>query len=300
MIWFLLVAAAVPGIFWDQGPDTAASLKQAGIECVTVEPAKLDAWKRAGFCAAPADLASSVQLYQPGVEFRPDVATATRAPWVTSNGWRLLRAAGQPAYYSSCKGKADLCAAEAFAYDAQALIRVEPADLERFGAMHRFLQHMDSPPLPPRANIGFIDDGSAEAGEIMNLMIRRNLLFRIVAAPDPSLDVNIQPGSAAANPNEFVAGIRRKLTDENRLLRIYGSEVVIGRLTGEGSHARLHLLNYGGRKIEGIRVRVLGIYKDVKVSTPAGPAPAADLVTADGATEFSLPALEVYAIVDLH
>ncbi len=301
-VWML--AAALPGLFWEQGPQTATVLKTAGIECVHVAPAQAASWKSAGFCATAADLAGYIKLPQPGVEFRPDVATATRAPWVNSNGWRLARAAGKPVFYNVAKGQPDLCAAEAFAYDTQALVRVDAADLERFASMLRFLKGADSPAQAPRANVGFVDDGSAEAGEVMNLMTRRNLLFRIVTAPDPRLDLNVRigapeyPRAAASNPSEFVAMIRQKLTDSKRLLRIYGSEVVIGRLTGDGSRARLHLLNYGGKKVEGLRVRLLGVYKNVQISTP-GAGAIGDLVAAEGTTEFSLPTLDTYAIVDL-
>ena len=75
--------------------------------------------------------------------------------------------------------------------------------------------------------------------------------------------------------------------------------MVIGRLTGDGSRARLHLLNYGGNKVEGLRVRLLGVYKDVQVSAPGAAGRIGDLLVAEGATEFSLPPLEAYAIVDL-
>jgi hypothetical protein len=300
-----MLAAALPGLFWEQGPETAGALKTAGIECIAVPAASVDAWKRAGFCAAAADLSRYEKLPQPGVEFRPDVASATRAPWVNSNGARLLRATGKPVYYEAAKGKAVLCAAEAFAYGAEALLRVDPADLEQFASMLRFLKRVDAPRLPVLANIGFIDDGSAEAGEAMNLLTRRNLLFRIVSAPDPRLDLNVRigapeyPHSAAVNPSEFTARIRQKLTDEKRLLRIYGSEVVIGRLTGDGSRARLHLLNYGGRKVEGLRVRVRGTYKQAQFSTPDGAGAVSDFLAADDATEFSIPELASYAVIDL-
>jgi hypothetical protein len=177
--------------------------------------------------------------------------------------------------------------------------------MDRFGAMLRFLKRMDAPALATRANIGFIDDGSAEAGEVMNLLTRRNLLFRIVSTPDPSLDLNIRlgapeyPRSAAANPSEFASMVRRKLTDEKRLLRVYGSDVVIARVTGDRSHARLHLLNYGGKPVEGLRVRLLGQYQSAKLSVPGGEAAASDLIATAGATEFSIPELDTYAIVDL-
>ena len=139
----------------------------------------------------------------------------------------------------------------------------------------------------------------------MNLLTRSNLLFRLVSAPDPSLDLNIRlgapeyPRAAAANPSEFASMVRRKLTDEKRLLRIYGSDVVIARLTGDSSHSRLHLLNYGGKTVEGLRVRLLGAYKSAKLSAPGSDAAVSDLVAADGTTEFSIPALDTYAIVDL-
>jgi hypothetical protein len=300
-----ILAFALPGLFWEQGPETAEALKKSGIECVQVAPAKLDTWKRAGFCATAADLSSYEKLAQPGVEYRPDVASATRAPWVISNAWRLLRAGAKPVYYAAGKGHAELCAAEAFAYGASALVRIDPADVDRFGAMLRFLKRMDAAALPVQANIGFMDDGSPEAGEVMNLFTRRNLLFRIVAAPDPRLDLNIQLGapeyarSAAANPSEFASMVRRKLTDDKRLLRIYGSDVVIGRLTGDGSQARLHVLNYGGKTVEGLRVRLLGHYPNAKLSAPGSDAMVSDLAAAGGTTEFSIPALDTYAIVDL-
>jgi len=300
-----ILAVALPGLFWEQGPETAEALKKAGVECIHVAPAKLDTWKRAGFCATAADLSSYEKLAQPGVEFRPDVASATRAPWVISNAWRLLRAGAKPVYYAAGKGRVELSAAEAFAYGASALVRIDPADLDRFGAMLRFLKRLDSAAQPVRANIGFMDDGSPEAGEVMNLFTRRNLLFRVVSAPDPSLDLNIRlgapeyPRSAAANPSGFASMVRRKLTDDKRLLRIYGSDVVIGRLTGDGSQVRLHLLNYGGKTVEGLRVRLLGQYPSAKLSTPESDAAVSDLAAAGGTTEFSIPSLGIYAVVDL-
>jgi len=196
-MFFWMLAAAVPGLFWEQGPQTAPTLKAAGIECIHV-PLIVDFWRDSGFCAVSTDLKEYEKLPLPGVDFRPDVARATSAPWVNSNGWRLVRGAGRPVYYDAAKGQPELCAAEAFAYGAEALVRVDPAGLERFAAMLRFLKTVDAPPLPLRANIGFVDDGSAEAGEVMNLLTRRNLLFRIVTAPDPGLDLNIRPSPSFA------------------------------------------------------------------------------------------------------
>ena len=107
-------------------------------------------------------------------------------------------------------------------------------------------------------------------------------------------------GNIKINWVAFALKIRRRLTDEQRALRIYGSEVVIGRLTGDAARIRLHVMNYGGREIEGLRVRLRGAYGtgDAYVEG-AGRVPLQDHVVADGATEFSLPRLGTYAVIDL-
>jgi hypothetical protein len=108
------------------------------------------------------------------------------------------------------------------------------------------------------------------------------------------------PVADAADPSAFALKIRRQLTDEQRSLRVYGSEVVIARLTGDAGRVRLHLINYGGREIEGLRVRVRGAYGagDAWVAA-AGRVSLLDHVAADGATELSLPRMGTYAVVDL-
>ena len=108
------------------------------------------------------------------------------------------------------------------------------------------------------------------------------------------------PESDAADPSAFALKIRRQLTDQQRTLRIYGTEVVICRLTGNGERRRLEVLNYGGRDVTGIRVRVRGAYKAGEVEmSGAGRLPLEDYVVADGATEFTIPRLTVYGIVEL-
>jgi hypothetical protein len=141
---------------------------------------------------------------------------------------------------------------------------------------------------------------------VMNLLARRNLLFQVVQTPLPRFRINIVMGSAgypreeAGDPSAFAQKIRGQLTDEQRSLRIYGSEVVICRLTGDGQRIRLHLLNYGGRDIEGLRIRVRGTYKNGDAYVAGtGRLPLEDQVAADGATEFSLPRIATYAVIDL-
>ena len=61
-------------------------------------------------------------------------------------------------------------------------------------------------------------------------------------------------------------------------------------MTGNGERRRLELLNYGGRDVTGIRVRVRGTFKasDVQMNG-ADRVPVEDYIVADGATEFSSP-----------
>jgi hypothetical protein len=49
--------------------------------------------------------------------------------------------------------------------------------------------------LPPMANIGVVDDRSPRMGEILNLLTRSNLLYRVVPAPDSRLDLTLQLGT---------------------------------------------------------------------------------------------------------
>jgi hypothetical protein len=96
--------------------------------------------------------------------------------------------------------------------------------------------------------------------------------------------------------------IRYELTDDRRSLRIYGSEVVLARLSGSDGRRRLELLNYAAvsRSLNGIRVRVLGRYARHEVR--AFDLPQVALVDYDAtadATEFTLPQLKSYARIEL-
>jgi hypothetical protein len=297
MLAFFL-AAALPWLYWDQGMATADAVKQAGIDRLYVPAEQNAAWKAAGFDARAFDAAKFVKLPAPGVQYRADVASATNVPWVDANGWRLERGPARVYYYDVPWRKATLAAAEACAYGVDAAIHPEARDLPALGRMLAFLRGM--------ANIGIIDDGSRETGEVLNLLARRNLLARIVTATDPQYDLNVRIGSKeypkaeAADPLAFASLIRRKLTDEKRLLRLYGSDVVLGRLTGDATRMRVHLINYGGGKVEGLRVRVRGTYaKGTLAAFAVKSAALIDYNTADDATEFTIPEMDVYAVVDL-
>ena len=79
---------------------------------------------------------------------------------------------------------AALAAAEAFAYAANAVVHTDASGTAAFNKMLDFLRTVPDADLPVMANFGIIDDGSDETGELMNLMARHNLLYKIVPAAD--------------------------------------------------------------------------------------------------------------------
>jgi hypothetical protein len=305
----LVLLASAPCVYWTQGIESRAVLEKAAITRLCVPPDQVDTWRQAGFTVRPiteAELAAREALPTPGVTARAGLASPTRSPWIIANGWRFMRTPAPKYVYTVPAGKGALAAAEAFAYGADAILKVDPADLGSVGSMMTFLDGLPPVDLPPVTDLAVVDDGSAITGEVMNLLARRNLLFQVVQTPLPRFRINIVMGSAAypreeaGDPSAFAQKIRGQLTDEQRSLRVYGSEVVICRLTGDGQRMRLHLLNYGGRDIEGLRIRVRGTYRNGEAYVAgAGRLSLEDQVVADGGTEFSLPRIATYAVIDL-
>lgn len=307
---FLLPALLLPALFWPQGPETAPALRSAGIVDIAVPAAQAGSWK-----TVTAIKTQSIDLHQltkaatPTVNFRTSNASATREPWVDSNGWRFLRQPGGRFHYDVPGKAAALAAAEAYAYGVQAVVKTDEAGLKPFGEMIRFLQSL--PPgdaMPALFNFEYVDDGSPAAGEFMNLLVRTNLLFRVVKEPGSSGGMTVALGSAeypkseAGNPKLLAEKVRAHLTDEKRLLRVYGSDVVIGRLVGSEAHTRLFLLNYGAGHggVDGIRVRVLGNFARQQMTQFQAPGTTLlDYKTGSGATEFTLAHLPVFAVIDL-
>jgi hypothetical protein len=306
----LLWLAALPCLYWTQGADSAPPLRVAGIERLCVPPERADEWRRAGFspvALSDGDLAVRDPLLAPGIKAQPNRVSATRSPWVDANGWRFLRQPeGQYVYDDLPAGRAALAAAEAYAYGADAVLKIDPADVESLGKMMTFLAQLPANKLPDVADLAVVDDGSGPLGEVLNLLVRRNLFFRTVKAPDPNLRVNVKLGTKeypmkeAGEPSALALKIRRQLTDEERTLRIFGSEAVIARLTGDAARLRLHLLNYGGRDIEGLRLRIRGVRPEGEAHVAGtGRVALQERAVVDGATEFTLPRLGTYGVVDL-
>jgi hypothetical protein len=145
-------------------------------------------------------------------------------------------------------------------------------------------------------------------GEILNMLTRRNLLYRVVSRPDPKLGLTVRlgapdfPKESADDPSDFAARVRAKLGDDKRLIRLYGTNTAIAHLIGDGKRARFVILSYSRNRVQpGVRVRVLGRFKLSKFAafgTAAG-AQLADIDNPGGATEFSIPQFSTIAIVDL-
>jgi hypothetical protein len=309
MTTLLLLVASLPCVYWTLGIETRATLEAAAIKRLCVPPERADSWRAAGFTVTPvseAELASREALPAPGIASRAGLASPTRSPWIVANGWRFARHPGAKYVYDVPAGKAALAAAEAFAYGADVVLKIDPADVGRLGEMLTFLEALPAVDLPTVSDVTIVDDGSAITGEVMNLLGRRNLLFRVLPPESPRSEGTIRigtpeyPREEAADPNGFALKIRRQISDERRTLRVYGSEVVIGRLTGDAGRARLHLINYGGREINGLGIRLRVIYADGEAHVAgAGRLPLQDHVVAGGATEFSVPQIVTYAVIDL-
>jgi hypothetical protein len=305
----LAAALLLPSLFWDKGPETIDLLRRAQIARISVSPSVADSWKRiSGITIDVEDPSHLTKVPTPGVEFHARVASATRAPWVNSNGWRFLRNPEGHFFYEAPGPAAALAVAEAFAFGVRATIRTDDAGLEPFGKMVAFVQQAGERDLSPLVNIGFVDDGSDASGEFMNLLIRRNLLFKVVVHPDPKLDLNVAlgspqyPKSEASNPSLLAETVRSNLTDQKRLLRVYGSEVVVARLLGNDDSARLFLINYSASRspVHGLRVRILGQYrKPEALQYDSANLPLQDISSDSDAIEFTLPQLDTFAIIDL-
>ncbi len=305
----LLLAAALPRLFWDGGPATAATLREAGISQIVTTAANAGSWNGVqGITVETGEFANREKLAPPMVNYRPNQASASNSPWIDANGWQFLRHPDGRFAYDVKGVAAGLAAAEAYSYAADALIRSDAAGLKPLGEMLGFLRGLGNESMAGIADIGFVDDGTEDAGEAMNLMSRNNLLYQVVRAPDRKFKLTVKLGTKeysaedAKDPSRLAHIIRGNLTDDKRAVRIFGTQVVLARLTGTGGHMRVHLLNYAGanRKVEGVRVRVLGRYTKHSLAAAGSPGEELlDFMTDKDATEFTLPELKTYAVIDL-
>src|SRR5690242_7405730 len=110
----LLLLAILPGLYWDKDPQTAASLKKAGIERIHVPAANKDEWAGKGIDATAIDITKLTRLMKPGVQYRRNVAAATSVPWLDANGWQLERDPRRTYYYDVSDEAVPIAMAESF------------------------------------------------------------------------------------------------------------------------------------------------------------------------------------------
>lgn len=261
--------------------------------------------------AAPngTDAESFTTVPSPGLRNVPNDAQATAVPWVDSNAWRFKRGITKANYPTLPRNMSVLAAGESFAFGVDAILNPDPADLAVLGSFLGFLKTEGRPVLPTMANIGLVDDKSATLDEVMNMLTRRNLLYRIVAAPDPSLNLFLRIGTdaftreSAANPSDFAQRVRAWVGDDNRLVRVFGTSTLIAHLTGDGTRVRLFLLSYSRNRTQaaGAMIRLKGMYELAHFAAFGTPPAAqlADVQHPGNATEFTLPAFDTLAIIDL-
>lgn len=310
MVFPLFALAMAPAVYWDKGPDTATQLKKAGIEQVYVPSAQdRAAWTRAGLTAMPLDNTWQTQAQKvpkPGLRYKLNQSGPTAQPWVDSNGWRFERGLKRADYADLPAGAAALAAAEAHMYGVEALLHPQAEDLTPLGSMLHFLAGLPAGDTTARANIRVVDDGTPLVGEILNLLTRHNLLYRVASTAAKSDDLVVQLGSSefpkeeARDPYHFADHVRNKLSDDKRLVRIYNTTATIVRLSGTDQRPRLHLLNYADRPVQDVRIRVLGRYAQAPLRlNDNSPDAMLDYSVDATGTEFTIPSLPKYAIVDL-
>ena len=153
MTALLLFALSLPCVSPAQSADGRAALEAAGITRACTE----------------ADLAQRETVATPGTAPRPGLASPTRAPWIVANGWRFVRQPRTRYLYEVPAGKAALAAAEAFAYGADAALKIDVGDARPLGEMLTFLAALPSADLPVVSDFAVVDDGSAVTGEVTSV-----------------------------------------------------------------------------------------------------------------------------------
>ncbi|MFN7939866.1 MAG: hypothetical protein U0R19_41445 [Bryobacteraceae bacterium] len=242
------------------------------------------------------DTAAYQKATAPGVRYRMNMAMATSSPWVDSNLWRYQRNR-QASYLCDVKGKSVVTAmAEAYSMGVKLALQIAPEQQADFDKMTEFLKQVPDGPSKPWVNFTVSEDGSVQAGEVMNLLSRRSIPYSVAAKGDYSLTAKM------TNAYEAMQDIREKLGDDKRVLRIFGSELTLAVAAREGNRVRLHMVNYGQRPVEYLRIRVQGVFREsnIKAYLYGGLTPKfKDFEAGKDYTEFTLESLGPYAVLDL-
>lgn len=176
----------------------------------------------------------------------------------------------------------------------------------------------------PLANVGIITSESALWFEVMNLLARHNLPFRLIppasltSVPLKGLDLLIvldEPSKAqndglaafereggqvikmlkgVADPNAFALAVRQKLGREHRVVDIWNGITVLVAPFQEpdGTNLLLTALNYAHQELP-VQIRVKGAFSQVRYESPDDPIALIPSQRRDGFTEFVLPAVRI-------
>ena len=212
----LVFLAAAPCVYWTQGIETRAALESAGIKRICVPPDQGDPWRKAGFtvtAVSDADLAAREALPPPGVTARAGCCLPHSRPVDRRKRLALHALPGAKYSYDRTGGQRLAGRRGSFTYGADVVLKIDPSDVPAVGAMMAFFESLPSVDVPPVADFGVVDDGSAVTGEAINLMARRNLLFAIEKAPSDTVPPQRRrsgaPRSRARRPPTRARSLRK-------------------------------------------------------------------------------------------
>ena len=145
MIAAVLLASAIPGVFWAGDPASASELPAAGVKRIYAPPAQVEVWKKQGVTALPeSSLKEYTTVPPPKTQMRNDVAAATSVPWWMQTAGDTTAGSNEHSYSSLPPGSAGLAAAEAHAYGVDAVLAPDAADLPALRSMLAFLRRRGS------------------------------------------------------------------------------------------------------------------------------------------------------------
>jgi hypothetical protein len=175
----------------------------------------------------------------------------------------------------------------------------------------------------PMANIGVVTAKPTQWFEVMNLLMRHNLPFELIAPAQLSkraldrlrlLIVLDEPDRAQrdvlaefsrtggvvkvvngpVDPNRFALEMRQLLGRDHRVVDIWNGITVLTspRAEPNGTGALLAVLNYAHQPLP-VQLRIAGTYSQVQYESPEEEATLLPHQHRDGYTEFVLPALRI-------
>jgi hypothetical protein len=214
-------------------------------------------------------------------------------------------------------GDFQLAIAEAGAFGADLLLDLDTASLDAWKDARATLDFYKTyTPREAIANVGVVAADTEKWYEVLNLLSRQNVQYRILqAAPAAAADLDLvvlldpgatalpaervlQAGEDANDPNSFALKVWNRLGRKGRPADVWNGITVLVGLAREGSGLRLDAVNYSTQPLP-VQMRVRGIYKKAELSTPERGTQSLTVEHLDGFTEFVIPELRVGARVRL-